>query len=219
MYEWIKFIPTTFFWILLIISTVAYFVREKSNWSRFKQIFSFKRLAFSIVGFRLLYSVLLTFLQYKTWAGGGLGTFFLKQSLDKSIPIWIVHNFSWIFNSKHGYFIFYSIQHFWVSATLSIFVAWLFYRFLMILKRYKERFFDEGEVELGFLCALVVGWPAFIIFVPMAFLFVVIVSIFRLAAFKEAYTTLGWPFILSAFMTLIFASTILNITGLSVLSI
>jgi hypothetical protein len=98
---------------------------------------------------------------------------------------------------------------------VSLIAASLFYLFLVFLKKYQERFFEEGEAELGFLLSLMVGWSNFIVFLPMVFLSVVLVSIFRQLVFKEAYTTLGIPFILSAFIVLLFGNYLVSLLGLA----
>lgn len=216
---WLAMMPKLFFWAVFVCAAIIYATRNGERWVRFHSIVTQKRLLIATIGFRVAYAALLTTLQYFSWAAGGLGALFLKESLDASLPIPFVHSLSWIFGSRFGYFIFYSILHFWVNLALSLFAAWVFYRFLILLKRHKERFFDAGEIELGFLSALIVGWPTFTIFVPLIFLFVVLTSLVRLIVFKETYTTLGWPFILAAAATLLFGGFLLAATGLSVLSV
>ena len=104
---------------------------------------------------------------------------------------------------RHGYFIFYSFWHYWLSAILVIVVAFLFWLILKALQKYQSRFFEDGEVELGVLAALIVGWPGFVVFIPLLFLAVVLVSIFRMVFFKEAYTTLGAPMLFGVLLFLI----------------
>ncbi len=214
---WLAMLPTLFFWALFVFAIFGYVVRHSERWSGFRKTISIKKLIFATIGFRIIYAGLLTGLQYVTWASGGIGEFFLRESIDKSLPIPFIQSLPWIFGSQWGYFIFYSLLHFWVNVVLSLFVAWIFYRFLILLKRYRERFFDEEEIELGFLVALLVGWPAFTLFVPLVFLSVVLTSLARLIVWKEAYTTLGWPFILATLITFLFSSFLLTATGLSVL--
>jgi hypothetical protein len=216
---WLAMTPKVFFGAVLVFAIAVYALRASERWEGFRQVVTLKRLLIATIVFRIAYAALLTTLQYFSWAAGGLGALFLKESLDASLPIPFVHSLPWIFGSRFGYFIFYSILHFWINVVLSIFIAWLFYRFLILLKRHKERFFDVEETELGFLLALVVGWPTVTVFVPLIFLFVVIASLTRLIVFKEAYTTLGWPFILAATATLLFGDFLLIATGLSVLSV
>jgi hypothetical protein len=97
--------------------------------------------------------------------------------------------------------------------------ALAFYLFLVFLKKYKERFFEEGEVELGFILALTVGWSNFIVFLPLVFLSVILVSIFRKIVFKETYTTLGAPLLLAALLVLLFGRYFIDILGLAALRV
>lgn len=74
-------------------------------------------------------------------------------------------------------------------------------------------------MELGFLTALIVGWPNFVIFVPMVFISVIIVSIFRRLFYGETYTTLGIPFLLAALTALLAGSRLIHFFRLEVLNI
>ena len=71
-------------------------------------------------------------------------------------------------------------------------------------EKYRERFFEEGELDLGFLSALLIGWPNFVVFVPLVFLSVVIIAVFRRVFLKELYTTLGLPMLLATLLVLAF---------------
>jgi len=66
---------------------------------------------------------------------------------------------------------------------------------------------------------MIVGWPNFIIFIPLVFVSVVLVSIFRGLYFKEAYTTLGVPMLLGALTTMIFGSYLIELLQLTVFKI
>lgn len=218
-YAWLKVMPITFFLALLLLAFFAYATRNNERWAQFRRVCSFKRLALAAVIVRVAYAAVLTVLQYNVWASGGLGTLFLHESLNKSLPIPLIQKMQWLFNSQWGYFIFYTFERFWLNAILSIGVAWLFYRFLILLKRYEERFFEVGEVELGFFAALLAGWPAFVIFLPLVFVFVVVWGLVRITIFKESYTTLGWPFFAAILITLFFGRMLISLLGLSVLNV
>ncbi|MFA6407109.1 MAG: hypothetical protein WCV80_00185 [Candidatus Paceibacterota bacterium] len=177
-------------------------------------------LARTMIYFRIIYAGILSTFQYFVWAnGGGLGTFFLNAPLDATIPVSIFKYAPWIFSNSFGYFIFYSWGRFWLNALLSVLVAWAFYKLLIVFKRYNERFFEEGETELGYVTALLAGWPLIVIFVPIVFFCVVLISIFRLIFFRETLTTLGWPFLLSIFATAFIGSTLLTLLHWGVLKV
>lgn len=218
-FVWVGIVPRIFFLALFLIAVIRYAMRKREQLPALFRFITYKRLIWSAIFFKIIFAGVLTTLQYLIWKGGGLGRLFLHEGLSSTLPIPLVHLFPWIFKSTFGYFIFYSLQRFWLNVFLALFISWLFYRFLILLKTYKERFFDEGEVELGYLMALIVGWPFFILFVPIGFLFVVVISVFRLLFFKEAYTTLGWPFIWATLLTLLFGSVLLPLFGLTVFSI
>lgn len=173
-----------------------------------------------VIAFRILYAALLTLIQYTVWHANTISRTLLDSPLIfpnqiEVVPRWI----AWVFNGQGGYFFFYVWGRFWFNAALSIGVAFLWYLFLRFLARRRDRFFDEGEVMLGFLSALLVGWPHITLFIPLLFFCVVGVSLVRRLVWGHQYTTLGTPFILSALLIIPFGAPLLALTGLSVLSI
>jgi hypothetical protein len=118
-----------------------------------------------------------------------------------------------------AYFWPYIFSRFWLNFLLTILMAGIFFLLLGALRRYRGRFFEEGEVELGGLLALAVGWPISPVFICLVFITVVLVSLVRRAALREAYTTLGLPFLLAAFACLILGSIILHNIGWDYLKI
>jgi len=181
---------------------------------------SYKSMLWAVLGYKILYAALESAGQYYVWSVNEFTRLFLNQ---QGIDLGVLKEFSgklfWLFDNRFGYFIFYSWGRFWMAVIVSLLAAWVFYLFLVFLKKYKERFFEEGETELGFLLALAVGWPNFIVFLPLAFVSVVLVSIARMAFFKEAYTTLGAPFLLAAFISVLFGGYLINAFNLAMLQI
>ena len=117
------------------------------------------------------------------------------------------------------YFLLYSWTHFWFNFVLSVGTAFLFYLFLKLLKKRSERFFEEGETEIGFLCALIAGWPNFVVFLPLIFVFVILESVLKKIFLKESLTTLGFALILAAITAFIFGDKIVAVLGLRTLKI
>lgn len=188
--------------------------------ARVKRYCSIKGLIRAVVYFRIGYAGLFTVLQYFAWTEGGrVSAALAHTSLSENIPITLVKIFPFIFEGEFGYFIYYSLSRFWFGAALSLLGAWMFYRFLIALARHEGRFFEEGETELGYLSALIVGWPLSVLFIPLSFIAVVLLSLFRLIFFKEPYTTLGWPFLAAVLVSLIWGGILLALTGLLVLRV
>jgi len=153
---------------------------------------AYRRLLVITAFFYLFYAALKTFVQYVTWLNSDLSSVLLR----------------------FPYFVEYSFLRFWLTPVLSLITAYFFYSFLNFLKKHKDRFFDVGETELGFLLALLVGWPNFVVFLPIALLAVVMVSLVRMVFFKKAYTTLGWSLILGTFVTLLKGGELISLFGL-----
>jgi hypothetical protein len=197
----LTWLPKIFFAIVfLLVAFLYFFYREsKSNEAnKLTKLISYKSLIVGSIVFRLFYAALLTVSQYYVWSQ---------------------NKFTQLLLNERGYFLFYSYGRFWLNAFISIGAAFIFYIFLKSLQKHRERFFEAGGTELGFLSALIVGWPSFVIFLPLVFIFVILISISRRIFIKEIYTTLGWPFILATLAALIFGSKLLLFLGLKVISI
>jgi hypothetical protein len=186
--------------LFIPVATWTMFVLAAGTWffiPRSRHVSYFSRLIWTMAFLRVLYAALATFGQYKIWADPVFkGVFF-----------------------ENNYFAKYSLSRFWLNVALSFLFAFLFWLFLERLKRHRERFFEEGEVLLGTLAALIVGWPLQPVFVIAVFFSVVIISVFRSVAFKEMYTTLGGPFLLATLICLLFGLFLLHNAGWDYLKI
>ncbi|MBI5732407.1 hypothetical protein HY967_00400 [Candidatus Jorgensenbacteria bacterium] len=214
---WIKYIG---FWFLFACS-VLWYVSTKISSIRnsLPRSIGIKWLIKMALIFRISYASLLTILQYYLWSNDPFAKLLLNVGIDISLPLPLVKDLPWLFDNKLGYFIFYSWGRFWLDVVISLVVAYVFYFFLKILKRHQERFFEEGEVGLGLALSLIVGWPGFIIFVPLIFISVVIVSMARQILLGERYTTLGVPFIAAALLTLATGDWLVRVFNLGLFKI
>ena len=205
----LSWFPAVFLTGALALSAIFYFFKKISASKIFKLIIA-------VVSFRIVYAAALTFVQYYVWSQNELTKILARSPLGDGV---FPSVFDFVFNSRLGYFLFYSYGRFWLSVFISIAAALVFYLFLRFLRKYRDRFFEEGEAELGFLTALIVGWPNFVIFVPMVFISVIIVSIFRRLFYGETYTMLGIPFLLAALTALLAGSRLIHFFRLEVLNI
>ncbi len=167
---------------------------------------------------RLIFACTATWVQYYIWSQNA----FSRNLLQAYVPtgeLAALEKILGLFGGQVSYFLVYSWGRFWLNLILVLLVATLFWALLTSLRRYRPRFFKEGEVELGFLLVLLVGWPGFVIFLPLFLLMVVFISALRLLAWGERYTTLGWPMLISAGLTLIWSALWLTALGLNVLRI
>lgn len=186
------------------------------SWLNYFSKLNYKFLIWLVLGFKVLYALIETFSQYYIWSGNKFTKLLLDQNIaDFNIVKESFGGLSWIFNNRFGYFIFYSWGRFWLEIVVTLIAAVAFYLFLVFLKKHKERFFEDGETELGFLLSLMVGWSNFIVFLPLVFVSVILVSIFRRLVFGEMYTTLGVPFLLAALVVLLVGRYLVDILGLS----
>lgn len=212
-------LPPLFFSAVFLLGAYAYIARHRFAgtaplWLRYSVLIR------SAIVFRIVYAALLTFLQYRVWATmGEVGKLFLNTSAHSINPGPFMGMLSWVFDGKLGYFLYYSYGRFWLSTILSIGIAWIFSRVLIALRNYNGRFFEEGEIELGFLMALVVGWPYFVIFIPLVGICVALFASVRTGIMRETYTTLGLPFIIAAAVCLLWGAKLLALVNGGVLAV
>ncbi len=191
--------PRVFLGVILILSVALYF-RQNLSEPR-AAVKYFKRLAVVTASFYFLYASMETLAQYYVWSRDSFSKLFLPPYQDLS------------------YFVFYSFGRFWLNAMLAALAALVFYFFLRMLSRHRGGLFKEGEKELGFIMALVSGWPGIVLFIPLVFVITVILAIVRLVIFKLRTTTLGLPFIISAATVLLWGSELITLFHLNVLKV
>jgi hypothetical protein len=178
-----------------------YVFRKPFSRDKVSRFITEKRLLIFLAVYRLSFAALESIVNYYAWTKNPFTSLFLPP--HRSI----------------GYVLIYSWVHYFLNAVISVLMAYLFFLFLRGLKQYQERFFEKGEVEIGFIVALVVGWPNFVVFLPLVFVSVILIAIYRRIFRGEAYTTLGVPFLLAGFIALLAGSLAIETLNLSVLKI
>ena len=186
--------------ILVITAVIAGVIYYRPNIQHRRALF-FTRLAIFGVLFRLVFATVKTGLQYWGWSQSE----FTKFLLPPHQSITVLLHYAW--------------THFWLNAFVSIGSALLFFFILKTLAARNPRYFEAGEVELGALMALLAGWPQAVVFVPAVFFSVVIVSIVRGFWMREAYTTLGLPFLIGYITSLVLTMYIITLFDLTALLI
>jgi len=175
-----------------------------------------KKLFAAALVFRVIDAGLKTLGQYLTWSKDGLSEHLLHTPLSSKIPT--IFNHIGIFTKNNlGYFLYYSFSRFWLNILIALVFAIIFYALLKGLKKYKDGFFEGGELELGLLCAFLAGWPNVVLFIPGTFVFIILLSIIHMAFLKKKYTTIGVPLLISAAACLLWGSKLIIVLHLSVL--
>jgi len=185
------YLPKIIFWAAWVSAIYFYFTMKPR---------ATKHLAILLASFRLLYAGFLVYGQRFIWSQNEFTKFFVEYQ-------------------GGSYFSEYAWIHFGLNATLSILSALLFWVFLRSLKSYQERFFHEGETELGLAMALICGWPGILLFICFGLAMVVLVSIFKILFTTEKYTTLGVPFLLACPLVLWGSIALIDALGLGALKI
>lgn len=193
--SFLDWLPKIFLWPVLIAAFYFFYFNSRNVAKKLKF------LIFAVIGFRIVFAGIKTFFQYFIWINDEFG----KLLLPPHQPIF--------------YFLKYVFSHFWINAFLAILISFLFWRFLKALNSYNSRFFGEGDIELGFLAALVSGWPGLVLFLIFSFIFTLLFSVFRGIFLKEAFTRFNLIFVLSAAVVLLYGGVFLEFLGLGVLKI
>lgn len=152
-----------------------------------------------IAATRIAFSLLRSFVQYYAWSHSDFGQLFLPPY------------------SSWNYFLGYVGLHFLLGTGLALLAGLVAYLFLRTLHRYRDRFFEGGEVELGCAVCLLVGWPGVVIFLAGTALGIVLVSIVRKVWFAQIYTTLGIPMLIGAVLAFLLQFWLIATLGLTVL--
>jgi hypothetical protein len=193
-------LPSVFFGLILASAALIYrkaFLQSEAGPTEKK----IKVVLYVAVGFEIIYALVLSASQYYVWSASE----FTRLLLPPTASI--------------KYFIQYSFTHFWLGTFCALALSLLFYLLLSALKKKNENFFLPGETQLGFLCALVSGWPGFVLYLPLLLISTIIISLARRLITHEERTTLGWPMILAAAVTLFAGSYLIDLLGLGVLRI
>lgn len=205
--------------LLFVLVVFLYVYRHKLAHWKYRKLINFNSAIILAVSYRVAYALLNTAGQYYIWSQSKFTQSFLNSPVAENTPGFMTEWFPWLGETRWGYFLFYSWGRFWLNVFIILIVAYAFWIFLKFLHKYRDRFFDIGEVQLGLLISLIVGWPHFVIFIPAVCVFMVLISIFRGIFFKEAYTTLGWPFILGGAFALLAGPYLMNLFSLTYLRI
>jgi hypothetical protein len=196
----LTWLPTVFYSAVFLLAVLIYF--NKLPVTRYRlPVTGYPLMVAITISFRVFYAVFLSVSQYY---------------------IWLQDEFTKLFLPPHysiSYFFTYVWGRFWINPLIVISISALFWLFLKALKKHNERFFSEGDVELGFLSALLVGWPGFAVFLPLIFIIALVVSIICLFFFKEKFTALGLPFLIAVLVVFVWGSRFIDILNITVLGI
>lgn len=195
----LAWVPVVGEWALALAAGAVYFSRNRR--APALNVRAMRRLFLVSVAVIFTLALFSSFLQYAVWKGDPLS--------QKLLPP----------HQSILYFAKYAGTHFWLAPILALIVSAAFYGLLTALKRKNERFFEEGETELGATALFLVGWPRAVVFLPAAFLAVIAISAFKLALKRGAYTTLGAPFLFGLAVTLAWGFALLRAIGLEPLAV
>lgn len=166
-----------------------------------RRVLLYTRLLVGLIIVRIMFAGIKTVLQYYTWLQSDISRYLLPP--HQSIAVLL--RYSW--------------THFGLNALISIVAALFVFIVLRLLQMHNTRYFSPGEPVLGAVLALVVGWPGFLVFVPVTLISIVFVSIVRTIFLQESYTTFGPSMFFAAVVALLVGRSMLSFMGLTALFI
>ncbi|MEK7569137.1 MAG: hypothetical protein AAB497_03420 [Patescibacteria group bacterium] len=193
-------------WIIFFCIVVVRFFRP--FWV--KNI-SYSWLAGIAVTTHLFFGIFLTWGQYIVWSKSEFTKIFLSSPLSPDVPFPSYLEFLRpLFDGAHGYFAFYSFQHFFLSTIALLIVTGLFYLFLVARARYRSFNFREGDIMLIVLAMLISGWPGVIVLLPIGLISAILLSLGARVLYGIERIPLPPAFLLAAPFALLFAIPILT---------
>jgi hypothetical protein len=194
------YLPLLFSALLLLIIIVNYFFDNRKCLLFLKKI-DIKKSIYALIIGTIFFDLLLSALQYVTWSSSPFSRLFLPpyQSIN--------------------YFLGYITLHFWSADILALIFSFFIFLFLKLIKKYRTEIISREELMLVLFGGLLVGWPRFVIWLPLFLVIAVIVSIANLLIFKKNNISLFFSIILSLIIVLIFGNFLINNSFLAVLSI
>jgi len=208
--EHVGLLPLIFQTVLFVGAVFVYFFAKR-------KAFAAKCFIGGGIGFYIFYPLLLSLLQYVTWAADpNLGTSFLTLPLDPATPCpeWLRP----LFVEEHGYFLFYVLGRFWLRAVLGLSTAFLFYFFLQAVMRAKPHALLPVESLIALMLALAAGWPLVLIFILLTFVFIVLHSVVNLLL-KNPRTRIIFALFLAFIVVILFGDFFKTFFQLSVLTV
>jgi hypothetical protein len=194
-------------WIPLVISGAIVLIVAINNLLPERKFLGFfkkaktNKLIYILLGATIFYNILLSVLQYFVWYNSPFSRFFLPPYQ----PI--------------NYFFGYIFLHFWLAALLTLIFSLTFYLFFKLVKKYRQDVISHEELGALLLASLLVGWPNFVILVPLFFLLAVVFGVANLIIFKGKKNSLTWPITLSLIIVFLLGAYLVNLLSLSVLII
>ena len=161
-------------WSVFLVFTILFYLRP----------FWFKRISYTrliIVAFLLqvFFGAGITWGQYYVWSHNEFTKTLLLLPLPNEVSLpsvltWAQH----YFYQPFGYFLYYSLWHFWLSIVLVCVSALIFYLFLKVWQFYRGGFLPNGP-EIIVLLMLLVGWPGTLVLIPLGFVFSLATALFH----------------------------------------
>ncbi len=211
------------YWVLIYGATAVaiisygFFIGQKIS----SQIYRWVILGASItwVTFLVTRALYYAWVQYSIWISNPVGNHLTQLGLEPAIARSVLGGWVPVFSGSGGYFLYYATMRFFLGVLLTIGASVVWYIFLKALKKYRSRLFEEGEVELGFLCALLVGWPLIVVFIPITLLIFVLIAVARRIILKKEFTTIATPLFLALVIVIWAGEIIMKVSALRVLAI
>jgi hypothetical protein len=158
-----------------------------------------------------LHPIFFTVYQYYLWVNNAFTKILLTLPLDEKVPLFGVFQlFSFARDLAGGYFIYYSVYHFWLAVFVGFVLALIVYLFGLVIKKNAPGQVNDDELWLLFLGCLFLPWPLGFVFIILFFTVLIVTAIVSIF-FGEKQIVGFLPMIfLCLVMALVFYDTVLS---------
>lgn len=194
--------------VFLIIVSIRYF---RPAWV--KSISYFKLILIAI-GLHIFYALFITWGQYYVWASSDFTRSLLNSPLPKEVPF-----YEWLrplFENHLGYFLHYVLGRVWLNTFLLFLTSGMLYLLFKVWEFYRGGFSKQSP-ELILILMLISGWPGVLVFIPLGFIFAILLFIFYYIRTvlkgvppSTVLANIEPAFILATFVSLLLSRVILN---------
>lgn len=219
--DFLVWLPKIWIWVTfaatVILYAVAYFRpgtlsdRALRRW--------FVGLIIGMVVLRVGYAALSTWGQYYVWEQSPFTRLLLKIGLDRNELGPILGPLYGLFDDSRGYFKYYVIGRFWINALLATALPFVLVGIVKLYLKLRGIAFENYDLKIMAITGLLVGWPKFVIFVPMMLVIGLVLGIGRKVIKGDSYFMLAEAMILAAAILLIGTWNLVELLGLTVLRI
>lgn len=172
-----------------------------------------------LIAMRLGYAGLATWGQYYIWDQSPFTKLLLRMGLERDTLGPILGSVYGLFDDTRGYFKYYVIGRFWINATLAVLSPLVLVGVIKLFLKLRGTILENWDMRIMLIMGLAIGWPKFVIFVPLMLLIGLILAVLRKIIGNDSHFVLAEAMIIAAGILLFGTWDLVDVLGLTVLRI